>query len=211
MHTPNILIIDDDSSIRLYFESVLKDEFNVITTESAETGLALIRKNQVDIVLLDVMLGSCNGIDILKQIKKEVPNTEVIVISVLKDIRTAVEAMREGAYDYINKDVDLAELKTLIAKAAEKKNLTQTFQSLKEEVSSLTTSNFVEGTSPRITEIIQLIKRIGPLSSNVLILGESSTGKEFIARRIHELYSSHLGCVTPFISINMAGIPDELL
>ena len=162
------------------------------------------------VVLLDIRLGNDNGIDILKHIKQEYERTEVIMITVVKDIRTAVEAIKYGAYDYINKDFNGDELKLLVDQALKKQQMSVELHYLRNEIRELTDYKMVIGHSPLMKEIEQIIRRIAKTPSNVLIQGESGTGKEVVARKIHELSQVGTGH-SPFVSVNVASIPSELI
>ncbi len=210
---PTVLIIDDDNAMRTLLLTILKGTCQVLTANSAAAGIAAFKKNDVDIVLLDVMLGDDNGINVLKRIKEERDRTEVIVITVVKDIRTAVEAMKNGAYDYINKDFDYDEVQLLVKKAHEKIRLSSELQALRNEIKKYTDDDsYVSALNPKIRELELLMARIAKMPSNVLIMGESGTGKEIIARRIHNLACKDtMPPFPPFVSVNLASIPDDLI
>lgn len=206
-----ILIIDDDESMRILLTTILEDEFIVAAINNPQSGLEILKQQEFDLVLLDIMLGTANGIDVLKQIKRMNEQIEVIMITVVKDIRTAVEAMKNGAFDYINKNFEYNEVKHLVRKALNQKKIKTENSSLKEEISQYTAIDYIAGASPRMKQVNKVVERISTMPSNVLIQGESGTGKEIIARRIHELSHKNATHYRPFISVNVASIPSELV
>jgi len=208
---PKILIIDDDASIRDLLESILGDHYTVLKNQSAKLGLETLRTESIDVVLLDIMLGDDNGLDVLKDIKKYDEKIEVIMITVVREVRVAVKAMQMGAFDYINKNFESDELKLIINKALQKRNLFHEVQCLRSEAAEKTHLEYVPGHNIKMKEINDIISRIAQTPSNVLIQGESGTGKEIVARRIHELRSATTTKFRPFISVNVASIPAELL
>lgn len=207
-----ILIIDDDQSMRDLLFTILKDDYLVVTVNGALPGLEIVKHQDFDVILLDIMLGDGNGIDVLKQIKQFNEKTEIIMITVIRDLRTAVDAIKNGAFDYITKNFEYNDVKHIIQKAIAQGRLKGENLSLKTEIGQYTQINYVEGQNPKMTELNQVITRIAKMPSNVLIQGESGTGKEIVARRIHNLGSQQEdGIYRPFISVNVASIPSELL
>ena len=207
-----ILVIDDDSSMRQLLQMILKDDHFVLIADGAKTGLALFKEHDFDIVLLDIRLGDGNGIEVLKQIKKLDDTVEVIMITVVKDVRTAVEAMQCGAYDYINKDFDYDEVKILVQKALQKRSLSGEVRSLRNEIKELTQADYVLGFSATMQEVNKIVQRVAHMPSSVLITGESGTGKEVIARQIHNLSGQGDDQqYNPFVAVNISSIPSELI
>lgn len=207
-----ILIVDDDQAMRDLLRSIFEDETTVFTLDKASSVLSFIQEQSIDLILLDICLGEENGLDLLPQIKKLDPNIEVIMITVLQDIASAVKAMKNGAYDYINKNFDFNEVKLLAQKALDKRALNIEVEQLREEIKKYQEFDFVSGQSSQSLDMMNLVQRIAPLPSNILIQGESGTGKEMIARLIHSYGSSEkTPSHRPFIGINLASIPDNLL
>jgi DNA-binding NtrC family response regulator len=145
---------------------------------------------------------------VLKIVRENYPYVEVIVISVLKELDAAIEAMRYGAYHYISKDFDAEGLRTLVANASERQDLNKHVMRLREEVAERTDREFVVGPSRSTRDVLELVQKVAPLSATVLILGESGTGKELLARLIHRESGSP---EAPFVAVNLAAIPKELV
>jgi two-component system, NtrC family, response regulator AtoC len=207
---PRILIVDDDDAMRSLLEAVLKEDGVVFLASNRKQALEILSNQKIDIVLLDIKLGTDNGIEVLKVIKPKYEHLEIIMITVVKDLRTAIEAMKHGAYDYINKDFHYDELKILIRKACRKLSLDHEVKLLRREIKELTEIDFIIGQSPKIKEIDELIKRVAAMPSSILIQGESGTGKEMVARRMHQLGNKDKPH-QPFVAVNLASIPSELI
>lgn len=206
---PVILAIDDEADMLKTYESILKKNYQVITSESGKVGLGKLKTNSIDLVILDIRMPKMDGIEVLRTIKKEFPGTEVIMATGSKDVVSAVEAMKLGAFDYITKPFDVDELLIVIEKALEKNNLVRENIYLKETLSkSESWCGDIIGKSPQIEKIKELIKSIAKTDSTVLISGESGSGKEVVARAIHGLSSRKN---MPFVAINCAAIPENLL
>ena len=149
-----------------------------------------------------------SGFEVLKIVKENYPKVEVIVISVLKELDAAVEAMRHGAYHYISKDFDVEGVRTLVANASERQDLSRHVMRLSAEVAEQNDREFVVGPSRATKEVVDLVQKIAKLSATVLILGESGTGKELLARMIHR---ESVDPSSPFVAVNLAAIPRELV
>ncbi|MDP2235890.1 MAG: sigma-54 dependent transcriptional regulator [Bacteroidales bacterium] len=200
-----ILIIDDEISIRRTLREILA--YEKYTVEDAGTGmeaLSLLRENEYDVILCDIKMPEMDGIETLEAIRK-IADTPVIMISGHGTIETAVEAIKKGAYDYIAKPPDLNRLLITIRNAQDKSKLLNETKALKKVVSK---QYEMIGQSPPMHEIRQMIEKVAPTTARVLITGENGTGKELVARQMHELSSrSH----APFIEVNCAAIPSELI
>ena len=168
----------------------------------------MMDKEDIDVMLLDVRLPGISGFEVLKIIRENYPYVEVIVISALKELEAAIEAMRFGAYHYISKDFDPEGLRTLVANASERQDLNKHVVRLRAEVAEPTDREFVVGPSRATRDILELVQKVAPLSATVLILGESGTGKELLARLIHRESGS---IEAPFVAVNLAAIPKELV
>jgi len=204
----NLLIIDDEDSIRDTLKEILEDEgYRVYCAEDGPEGLAILRDNEIDAVFLDVWLPRRGGIDVLEDIKEEKSDTEVIIISGHANVDIAVKAIKLGAYDFLEKPLDIGRVLTLASKAVELKKLKTENRSLK---SRLEDSEKVEliGESPALARIRKIVSQGAPSDSRILILGENGTGKELIARMIHQ---NSLRAEGPFIEVNCAAIPDNLI
>ncbi|WP_319475601.1 sigma-54 dependent transcriptional regulator [Marispirochaeta aestuarii] len=201
-----VLVIDDEPGIRSVLHDILTDEgYSVISAEDGIEGLALLRENPVDLVILDVWLPNMGGIDVLKQIKEEYSDLEVIVISGHANIDMAVKAVKLGAFDFIEKPLSLDRLLTICRNAFQ-------LEELRRENTNLKRSLFIEdeiiGESPGIKKVRERIRQSAASDAKVLILGDNGTGKELVAREIHRQSSRASG---PFVEVNCAAIPDTLI
>lgn len=200
-----ILVIDDERSIRNTLKDILEyEKYKVDEAENGLEALDLIRNKEFDVILCDIKMPQMDGIEVLEK-AMILTETPVIMISGHGTIETAVEAIKKGAYDYIAKPLDLNRLLITIRNALDKSNLITETKKLKRQVSQ--TYEMV-GESPALNGIKEMIERVGPTDARVLITGENGTGKELVARWIHEQSNrSH----TPFIEVNCAAIPSELI
>jgi DNA-binding NtrC family response regulator len=203
-----VLIVDDDEGMRDTLTAMLRRDYRVLRAATGEFALQMIEKEDVDLMLLDVRLPGINGFEVLKIARENYPYIEVIVISVLKELDAAIEAMRYGAYHYISKDFDLEGVRRLVANASERQDLNRHVMRLSAEVAEQHDREFVVGTSRNTREIIELVQKVAKLSATVLILGESGTGKELLARLIHRESGQPK---SPFVAVNLAAIPKELV
>jgi len=204
---PRILIIDDDQSLLESYTVLLEDEFQVSTAESGERGLELLRHEDVHLILLDVRLPDISGIEVLRRIKVLDENVDVIMITAVKDVRVAVEAIKLGAYDYLEKPFEIDEILALLRRTLEHQNLLREvlyLRDLRAEVDRC----FVVGRSPKMRLIYDLIVRVADTNATVLITGESGVGKELIARAIHQQSQRRLN---PFVAVNCAAISEHLV
>src|SRR5688500_11589883 len=203
-----ILIVDDDEGMRETLTAMLRRDYRVLRAATGEFALQILEKEDVDLMLLDVRLPGISGFEVLKIVRENYPYVEVIVISVLKELDAAIEAMRFGAYHYISKDFDAEGLRTLVANASERQDLNKHVMRLREEVAERNDREFVVGPSRSTRDVLELVQKVAPLSATVLILGESGTGKELLARLIHRESGSPQA---PFVAVNLAAIPKELV
>ncbi|MBS0013232.1 MAG: sigma-54-dependent Fis family transcriptional regulator [Desulfobacterales bacterium] len=204
-----LLIVDDELSMREFLEIMLGAEgYGVDTAESGRRAKAMIDENAYDLILCDIRLGDISGLDVLRRAKTNNPDTVVIMISAYATAENAVEAMNEGAYDYLPKPFDNDELKQTIAKALELKTLSDEKKLLDDELQQSLHFGLLVGNSPRMMHIYEVIEQIAPTRTNVMITGESGTGKELIARAIHNQSSRS---DKPFVVINCGSIPETLM
>ena len=204
-----ILVIDDELSMRELLEYLLgKEGYHVAVAENGHSAVRRIEQNDFDLLLCDIKLGDMTGLDVLRAAKKKNAGTIVIMISAFATTETAVEAMNEGAYDYVPKPFDNEELKQTIAKALELKTIDHEKKSIEDELKSALHFDKIVGNSPRMLHIYNMIRQIADTRTSVLITGESGTGKELIARAIHE-YSDRV--CQPFVTINCGSIPENLM
>jgi two-component system, NtrC family, response regulator PilR len=204
-----ILVADDELSMREFLEVLLsKEGYRVSLAKNGKQAVKLIENNVYDLVLTDIRLGDITGLDVLKQAKKQDPDTVVIMISAYSTTEIAVAAMNEGAYDFVPKPFDNMELKTTIAKALELRTLDHERETRSSELKNHLHFNRIIGNSPGMQAIYKRIQQIGPTKTNVLVTGESGTGKELIARAIHENSDRR---DNPFVVVNCGGITDTLM
>ena len=201
-----ILIIDDERAIRNTLKEIL--EFEGYTVELAENGKSGLEKayaNSYDLIFSDIKMPEMDGIELLTQIQNSEIETPVIMISGHGNIETAVECIRKGAFDFIEKPLELNRLLVTTKNALDKKNLVQQTKVLKKKVSQ---KNKMVGESPAIQHVRQMIEKVSPTEARVLITGENGTGKEVVAQLIHENSNR---ATQPMVEVNCAAIPSELI
>jgi DNA-binding NtrC family response regulator len=203
-----ILIVDDDEGMRDTLTAILKREYRVLRATSGEAALPILNRDNVDLMLLDVRLPGISGFEVLRIVKENYALIEVLMISAINDIETAVQAMKHGAYHYITKDFDYDQLRSLVRNASERQDLNRQVMTLSAQVADQGEREFIVGSSKITRDIIDLVQKIAKLSATVLILGESGTGKELLARLIHREAGDQ---DAPFIAVNLAAIPRELV
>ena len=208
VHKPKtVLIVDDDEGMRDTLTGILKRDYHVLRVASGEAALPILNREDVDLILLDVNLPGISGFEVLRIVKENYGLVEVIMISAISEIETAVQAMKHGAYHYITKDFDYDELRSLVGNAGERQDLNRQVMTLSAQVADQTARDFVVGSSRITRDIVDLVHKVAKLSATVLILGESGTGKELLARLIHREAGDP---EAPFIAVNLAAIPREL-
>jgi DNA-binding NtrC family response regulator len=203
-----LLIVDDDEGMRDTLTAMLRRDYRVLRAATGEFALQMMEKEDVDLMLLDVRLPGISGFEVLKIARENYPYIEVIVISAIRELDAAIEAMRYGAYHYVSKDFDLEGVKRLVANASERQDLNRHVLRLSAEVAEQNDREFVVGTSRTTRDIVELVHKVARLSATVLILGESGTGKELLARLIHRESGQPNA---PFVAVNLAAIPKELV
>jgi len=202
---PRILIIDDEASIRRTLREILEyEKYKIDDAATGMEGLALIQEQDYDIILCDIKMPEMDGIEVLEAIR-QISETPVIMISGHGTIETAVEAIKKGAYDYISKPPDLNRLLITLRNALDKSNLISETKALKKVVSK---KYEMIGESVPMQQIRQLVNKVAPTTTRVLITGENGTGKELVARQLHELSNRSYA---PFVEVNCAAIPSELI
>jgi two-component system response regulator PilR (NtrC family) len=204
-----ILIVDDELSMRELLEYMLKREgYRVDCAENGRKAEALVAQNSYDLLLCDIRLGDISGLDVLRACKKHHPGTVVIMISAYASTEVAVEAMNEGAYDYVPKPFNKDELMETVAKALKLRTIEQEKDLLDGELKRSLNFGMIVGNSPAMQHIYKMIQQVSKTKTNVLITGESGTGKELIARAIHTESERR---DRPFVAINCGGIPETLM
>jgi DNA-binding NtrC family response regulator len=209
MPESTILIIEDEERMRRILDLVLRPEgYRLVLAESGEEGLKVLDEGGVDLVLTDLQMGKTGGFEVLDHIAKQWPDIPAIVITGYGTVKSAVEAMKKGAFDYISKPVDNDELKIIVKRALDMRRLQQENRGLSQELREHFGFENMVGASPQLMKIKSLARDIAATDSTVLISGESGTGKELLARAIHYASSRSGG---PLIAINCAAIPEHLL
>ena len=203
-----LLVVDSDDETRETLTAVLRRDYRVLRAATGEAALQMMQKEDVDLMLLEVDLPGISGFEVLKIVRENYPYVEVIVISNTKELDTAIEAMRHGAYHYIAKDLDPESIRTLFANAAERQDLSRDVARLKAEVAEQNDREFVVGPSRSTRAVVELVQKVAKISATVLVLGESGTGKELLARLIHRESGRPNA---PFVAVNLAAIPKELV
>lgn len=204
----SVLIVDDEVGARESLRMILKNDYEVFLARDAEEAFTKIKEHSPDVILLDIILPDLDGIKVLERIKKNDPDTIVIMITATKTVKTAVEAMKLGAYDYVTKPFDIDELRLIISRSLSTKALEQEVKYRREEMEKSFNFENIIGKSKGMREIFKIVKQIADSKSTVLIMGESGTGKELISRAIH--YNSNRKNF-PFVTINCAAIPETLI
>jgi DNA-binding NtrC family response regulator len=204
-----VLICDDDQGMRDTIAAILGRDYRVLTVSSGEAGLAVLRQEDVDLILLDVRLPGISGFDVLRIVKENYSLVECIMISAINEVETAVQAMKHGAYHYITKNFDYDELRSLVRNACERQDLNRQVITLSAQVAEQSDREFHLGPSKQMHDIVELVHKVAKLSATVLILGESGTGKELLARLLHK--ESGRPETAPFIAVNLSAIPSELV
>jgi DNA-binding NtrC family response regulator len=204
-----ILLIDDDESLRRVTEYNLSEAgFDVITAGSGQAGLTLFSKHDPDLVITDVKLGDMDGLEVLAAIKRDSPETPVIVITAFGSIEMAVKAMHEGAFNFITKPFDRDTLRLSCSKALELSSLRSQKQQLADEIDRLTGTSGMETANSAMAELLQTALKVASSEATVLVTGESGTGKEVLARLIHQHSPRKDG---PMVAVNCTAIPDTLI
>lgn len=206
---PRILVVDDEESIREFLNIMLKKEgYEVTCVEDGQKADEILKKKSFELVISDLQMPHVTGLELLKIVKDNYPNTLFMLITAFGTTETAVEAMKNGAYDYITKPFKLDEVRINIANALKSKTLENENISLKRELTKEFSFQNLVGNSPAMHQVYDLVKRVSDTPTNVLITGESGTGKEMVAKAIH--YNGLLK-EKPFISINCGAIPEPLM
>jgi two-component system, NtrC family, response regulator PilR len=208
-NNPTILVVDDERSMRELLEYMLsKEGYAIALAENGRKAVEMIRAADYDLVLCDIKLGDLTGLDVLRAAKEKNPATVVIMISAFATTETAVEAMNEGAYDYVPKPFDNDELKLTIANALVRKTLDVDRQAIEDELKNTVHFGKIVGSCPRMQHIYQMVRQVAQTRTNIMITGESGTGKELIARAIHDNSGR---ADNAFVPVNCGGIPENLV
>jgi DNA-binding NtrC family response regulator len=208
-----VLVVDDEEGVRASVRAILEETCEVLEAENGAAALELLGAREVDLVMLDQRMPGEAGVDVLPRIKAIDPSVVVVLATAVREVRTAVEALKRGAYDYLTKPFDVDDILALADRALEKRALEREVLCLR----SVLTPSGVEasvgfegmvGRHPEMVRVYQLVTQIAPTPTTVLITGESGTGKELIARAIHHKSER---AAQPFVAVNVAAIPETLI
>jgi two-component system response regulator HydG len=203
-----LLIVDDEPSNVASLQKIFQREgIRVLTADSAKPALELVRTHRVHVVLTDLMMPGTSGAELLRALKQVSPDTEVVLMTAYGTVETAVQAMRDGAYDFVEKPLKRMAIVKSVRKAAERQSLVEENRTLRHEIKLLTRREIV-GTSPALRRVLDVATQAAPSTATLLVLGESGTGKELLARYVHERSSRSRG---PFIAVNCSAIPETIL
>src|SRR6187431_2274672 len=203
-----VLVVDDEASNLASLEKIfLRDGMRAFTADSARSALEIVRRHRVQVVLSDLMMPGTTGLELLRALKEVSPDIEVVLMTAYGTVETAVQAMREGAYDFVEKPLKRVTIVKSVRKAAERHLLVAENRSLRQEIRLLKHRDIV-GQSPALRRVLDIATQAAPSTATVLILGESGTGKELIARYIHSKSGRANG---PFVAVNCAAIPESIL
>jgi DNA-binding NtrC family response regulator len=204
-----VLVVDDERPTRLLMEKELpRTGCDVTSVESGEQGLEQLRDRDFDVVLLDLKMPGIGGMEALRRVRESGASAEVVILTGHPDVNTAIEAMKLGAYDYLTKPFKLAEVEAVVRRAAERKRLQKENAALRRMVAQRVPPTPIVGQSQAMAALMERIERIASSGANVLIEGESGTGKGLIAQAIHGRSARAAG---PFLVINCSGFQDQLL
>jgi two-component system, NtrC family, response regulator PilR len=208
-NTPHILVVDDELSMRELLEVLLsKEGYKVTCAKNGRDAISMIKKTVFDLLLCDIRLGDITGIDVLKALREEYQDTVVIMISAYASTEAAVEAMNEGAYDFVPKPFNNEELKKTIKNALSLRTIEHEKKILDDELKRTLHFEKIVGNSPIMRNIYNLISQVAKTKTSILITGESGTGKELIAQAIHDESKRK---DNPFVVVNCGGIPETLM
>ena len=204
-----ILVVEDEKNAREALGEVFAGQHELDLTADVEEALAAMERHVPDVILTDIVLpGDRDGLDLLEQVRREHPDTPVIVMTAYGSVEKAVRAMRDGAHDFLEKPLDLGRLRNLVASALTSRAHAPQTATLREGLSQGAVPEGFIGSAPAILEMFRVIAKVAPTNATVLILGESGTGKELVAEAIHAASSRAHG---PFIKVNCAALPEGLL
>ena len=203
-----ILVVDDERGVRQSFNMVLKDEYRVLLAGTGKKAVEIYAKHAIDLVLLDILLPDINGLELLGKLKETEPGTEIIMVTAVNEIHSAVKAIKLGAYEYIIKPFIVEDVLTVISRALEKRQLVKEVTYLRNELERYHSFEQMVGKDRKMRNIFELISKVSQSDATVLIQGDSGTGKELVARAIHNRSPRDK---QPFVVINCAAIPATLM
>ncbi len=206
---PNILVVDDEAAIRESLKDwLMEDGYRVALAIDGENAIAMVQESQYDVILLDLKMPGIDGLETMRRIKEISPDSGVLMMTAYASVDTAVQAMKEGAFDYLVKPFDPDEVELQIKKIVAHREMRLENIMLRKRLEEQYQYDEIIGKSEAMQEIFDLIDRVAPSDSTVLITGESGTGKELIAQALH---GNSNRCFMPFVAINCGALPDSLL
>jgi DNA-binding NtrC family response regulator len=205
---PVVLVVDDEPGVRESFHLILDDDYEVIDVPDGPSALDIVRSTHVDLVLLDIRLPGMEGIEVLERIKAIDEGLEIILVTAVKTVRTAVAAMKLGAFDYVTKPFDEDELLVLVRRALDKRTLEREIVYLRGELERHHDFDQLVGQNAEMQKIYRMVAQVARTTTTVLITGESGTGKELLARAIHHQSARRN---QPFVAVNPAAIAETLM
>jgi DNA-binding NtrC family response regulator len=209
MNKRRILVVDDEAIARENLEHILRKEgYDVATADSGMSALKKLASTEFDLVMTDLKMKQVDGMEVLARTKEQFPDTEVVMLTAYATVATAIEAMQKGAYHYIPKPYKIDEVRMITKRALEKKALKDELRVIRQDYCRRVGISFIVGKSPKMQEIIEMVTQIAPADCSVLIFGETGTGKELLARAIHQQSNR---AEERFLAFNCGAFTEELL
>jgi DNA-binding NtrC family response regulator len=203
-----VLAVDDELGVRESIRILLSTDYEVATVASGDAALEAIQRERPHLILLDIIMPGMDGMELLERIRATDPGLPVVILTATKTVRTAVAAMKLGAFDYLQKPFDVDELRLIVERATRSAELAAEVKRLRHELRSVGALRAIVGKSPQMQGVLRTIRTVAPLKTTVLITGESGTGKELVARALH---SESPRADEPWVVLNCAAIPESLL
>ncbi|MHC4107018.1 MAG: sigma-54-dependent transcriptional regulator [Planctomycetota bacterium] len=206
---PSILVVDDEFSVRdSLYNWFRKDGFDVVAAGNATEALRDMQDHHFDVALVDIKMPGMDGMELQERIQSIDPHTAVIMITAFASVETAVQALKQGAFDYVTKPIDPDELSHLVRRALDQRRLMRENLQLRETIDELVAVDTIIGESPPMTKVMEMVQHVAQTDATVLILGESGTGKELIARAVH---ANSQRRYFPIVPVNCGAVPPDLL
>ena len=204
-----ILFADDEATLQELMSMELPRMGHQVTVcPDGLTAAAALERNTYDCIIVDLDMPGLNGIEVIERCRQQSPDTESVVLTGKSSLDTAVSALRQGAFDYLTKPCKLVELKSLLRRIGEKRELTNKYRAIRRQLDRIQGTTELIGENAKMTAVRTLVSKVAPTNSTVMILGETGSGKELVARSLHE---QSLRCELPFVAINCGGLPESLI